>query len=358
MAAEYKIHFLSAAGALLYALVDYQSFHLVREVNKVGELAITLRGDHPALSVLEHKSLVEVWRRDRAHGLAWTCEARYLYLYYQHSTKEIGQVVIKCVDPLWWLSTRIVAWDVDVANRSKFFRAASVIINTLVSYNCCSLATVANGRLRDGNIPQVIIQSNDYVTPDIGWECAYENVLANLQKLQPIGGGDLSMTYQGSGVWQFAWMTGQLGTDRSATHTFSIELDNMVDPVQVLDRRAEKTVAIVGGQIVRGDRDYYIRVSVDYLATTNNIEMWVPAPGVLDVESMKAAADSALMANRKIDRLTFNIINTPSYFYGVDYFLGDKVTTIYQGVSKVLEIKKVTIDAAPTGENSLVLSCG
>ena len=80
MSTEYKIHFLSAAGVLRSVLVDYESFHLERVVNYIGELSITLRGNHPALADLEHKSIVELWRRDRTHGLIWNCEARYIYL--------------------------------------------------------------------------------------------------------------------------------------------------------------------------------------------------------------------------------------------------------------------------------------
>lgn len=61
---------------------------------------------------------------------------------------------------------------------------------------------------------------------------------------------------------------------------------------------------------------------------------------------------------KKIDKLSFNLVQTPTYFYGIDYFLGDKINTIYNDVTRVLEIKKVVIDVLPTGETSLVVSCG
>ena len=357
MAPEYKIHFLSPDGALLAVVTDYQSFHLVREVNSLGDLTITLRGDHPALASLTHKSLVEVWRRDRAHGLAWTCEARYLYLYYSHSTKEITQVTIKCLDPIWWLSTRIVAWDINISGRTLFFQAAGLTINQLVKYNATVYATMAAGRIREGNIAHVTLVENSAGYVSIGWECPYENLLSTIQRLAPLGPGDFYMEYSGSGIWQFNWMQDQLGDDRSASLTFSIELDNMVDPVYLLDRRNEKTKAIVGGKTVRGDRAYYMRGSADWSMTNDN-EMWVPAPWVYDAESMYSAADSALMFVKKIDKLSFNLVQTPTYFYGIDYFLGDKINTIYNDVTRVLEIKKVVIDVLPTGETSLVVSCG
>jgi hypothetical protein len=105
-----------------------------------------------------------------------------------------------------------------------------------------------------------------------------------------------------------------------------------------------------------------VRAGADYIGSTdpipNDSELWVPAPGVLDSASMDAAADAALFSHRKVDRLEFNLLQTPAAFYGVDYFLGDKVTATYSGIDRVVQLKKLTIDAAPTGEHSLVVSCG
>ena len=154
---EYKVHFLSAAGELRAVVTDFTSLHLLREVNRIGDLTITLRGNHPALAGLEHKSLLEVWRRDRTHGLEWYCEARYLYLYYSHSTKEIGHVEIKGMDPLWYLSTRIIAWEDPTVDRTYFVHSPGTIIKLLVKYNATAAATVAAGRFSEGNIPQMTI---------------------------------------------------------------------------------------------------------------------------------------------------------------------------------------------------------
>lgn len=359
---EYKVHILSAAGVLRSVVVDFDNLHLIRQVNRIGELIVTLRGDHPAVAGLEHKSLVELWRRDRDHALDWTCEARYLYLYYSHSTQETGHIELRCVDPLWLLSTRIVAWDVNIVDRTIFNRPAGNICELLVKYNATGFATVAAGRLCAGVIPNLTHRDTVIVATSYGWECSGQNLLASLQQLAPLGPGDLDMYYGGGSAWEFRWCQGQLGADRSASIQFSLELANLADPRYTLDRRHEKTVAVIGGQVVRGVRAYRIRYGPDYLAgftpIPNDAEVWVPAPGVIDPASMDAAADAALEANRKIDRLDFNLVQTPAYFYGLDYFLGDKVTTVYEGVTRVQEIKKVVIAAAPTGENTLVVSCG
>jgi hypothetical protein len=356
MNSEYKLHFCSAAGVLAYVVVDYDSFHLVRQVNELGELSIVLRGDHPALASLEHRSLVEVWRRDRDHELDWYCEARYLYLYYSHSTHEIGKVVIRCVDPLWWVSTRIVAWDVDVADRTLFNQCAGYIIKLLVKYNATSYATTANGRIRNGNISNLTLEDFSYSGYYYGWECSGENLLDTLQKLAPMGPGDFFMYYSGSGNWEFRWREPNMGSDLTADVTFSLELANMADPEYILDRRKEKTVAIVGGKVVRGDRLYRVTTGPDYSAS-NDIELWVAAPGVIDAASMDAAAMAALLAHAKVDQLKFNLVQTPQYFYGQDYTLGDLVNTSYLGVSRDLEIRQVVIDATPTGEIALLVSC-
>jgi hypothetical protein len=358
---EYKVHILSPIGELRSVVTDFTSLHLLREVNSIGDLVITLRGDHPALADLEYKCLLEVWRRDRTHRLDWYCEARYIYLYYSHSTKEIGSVEIKGVDPLWFLSTRIIAWDPNIANRSIFTHSAGMTIKLLVKYNATAAATVAAGRLREGNIPEITLEDIGTTATMFNWECSYLNLLTTCQDLVAAGAalndsGDFTMQYSGAGMWLFRWREFYLGEDRSTSLTFSLALGNMSDPVYVLDRLAEKTVAIVGGGVLRDhSRASLIRTSLDY-AADNDSELWVTLPGVIDTASMQAGADAALYKKRMIDALTFKCFQTPSAFYGVDYFLGDLVTTIYQGVSRVQQIHSLAIDAAPTGETSLAVS--
>jgi hypothetical protein len=357
MTSEYKVHFLSPAGVLRAVVTDFTSLHLLREVNGIGDLAITLRGDHPALASLEYKSILEVWRRDRTHRLDWYCEARYIYLYYSHSTKEIGRVVIKAVDPLWFLSTRIIAWEEETTDRTLFYHSPGNIIKLLVKYNATAAATVAAGRFREGNIPQVTIESTITADTAITLECAYRNLLTVCQAIAPLSSsGDFTMHYLTAGVWEFRWRPVCLGVDRSTSLTFSLELGNMAEPVYIDDRRQEKTVAIIGGHIWHPNLTSRVRLSPDY-AADNDEEMWLPLPGIIHEDAMDNAADAAFKKLKKFNSLTFKFLQTPTAFYGVDYFLGDLVTTLYEGISRVQQIRSVSIDAAPTGETSLVVSC-
>jgi hypothetical protein len=279
-------------------------------------------------------------------------------LYYSHSTKEIGQVVIKGVDPLWFLSTRLVAWEPDITDRSIFHHSVPKIIKLLVKYNATAAATVAAGRLREGNIPEVTL--NDFHADDVTywWECSYENLLTTLQEVTTLGvslgeSGDFYMFYLGAGLWEFCWKPICLGLDRSAALTFSLEMGTMSEPVYICDRRKEKTVAIVAGGVIRdSSRASIIEYSSDYSAS-NDAEVYVPLPGVINHRAMEAGADAALFKVKKIDALTFKCFQTSALFYGVDYFLGDLVTTIYQGVTRIQQIHSLALDAAPTGETSL-----
>ena len=42
-----------------------------RVVNAPGLLTLTLSADSPAAPLLADRGIVEVWRRDSAHGIAW-----------------------------------------------------------------------------------------------------------------------------------------------------------------------------------------------------------------------------------------------------------------------------------------------
>jgi len=194
-----------------------------------------------------------------------------------------------------------------------------------VLYNATGVATVANGRIRDGNYVAwgMNVEADAAHGPSIDFYCSYYNLLEILQKLSIIGVGDFDMVPYVAG-YEFRWYDGQLGTDRTTTTLFAVERGNMANPVYSLDNRAEQTIALVGGQGEGTNRNVVVRQGSGY-SITNDIEHFLYAAYIVTTAGLQAEGDRYLLNHTAVNSFSFDVLQTPSTQYGLHYFLGDKV---------------------------------
>lgn len=348
MSASYKLRLHSAAGALVAEVTDFWELSYTKRVNTPGMLRFKLSADHAAVALLEHKSQVEVHRRNQDLGIDWYCDFPGLYLDQHHAYTDRGVFTANCPGLMWFLGTRIVGWYAGTANRSAFTSdPAETIMKTLVDYNACANATTGNGRQRDGAITGLSIQTDGANGNTLDWNCAWKNLLTELQALALVGGGDFDLVKTAAQAWQFRWYTGQRGTDRSATVIFAMGRGNLASPYYRYNRIGEKTAAIVGGQGEGSARDIVVRTGADYSAG-NDVEVFVQATNRSTTAGYNAAGDKRLDELRARDAFGFDVVQTEACLYGDvsaggHYELGDLVTARAFGIEETHKFVAATV---------------
>jgi hypothetical protein len=351
--ADYYLDVYDTSGTRQAMITDFSSLTYTRRVNAPGLLQVVLQGNHPVLSNLADKWQIEVWRKPAGGSFArdFVGLARQDEFYYG----DKSSAVLTCPGLMTMLAWRIVNWYAGTANRSEFnATAAETIMKTLVNYNAGSSATTGNGRLRNGAITGLTVETDGANGNSLDWFCSYENLLETLQQLALVAGGDFDLVKTSATAWQMRWYTGQLGTDRTASVIFALERGNMANPQYKYLRMAEKTVAMVGGQGEGSGRSIVIRTGDTYSAS-NDIEMFVSANDVDTTAGLQARGDVALSEAKAQTQFAFDVLQTPATLYGTHYVLGDLVAAVnpFTGVSIDLKIDQVMV-TVNEGGNEIV----
>ena len=356
MPTNYRIDVYDTTGTLQAILTDFTSMSYRKEVNGSGLLRIKLSAKNPITALLSDKWIFDVWRKPE--GSDWVLELSALYRNASWRYQNFEKIELVCSGVLSMLGWRIVAWYADTTNRSKFIGAkAETIAKTLVSYNATDLATIANGRLAEGAITGLSVQTDAVTGNTIDWYCAYENLLTSLQDLALSGGGDFNLVKTGNAAWEFRWYNGQLGTDRTATVTFAMEHGNMANPEYDEDYQSEKTLVIVGGKGEKTERAIEVVTSSTYHVTTNHTELFLGATDVDTVEGLQTRGNQKLAGTKVRKEFEFDVLQLPSTQYGVHYNLGDLVRAVnpYNGSVYTQKITAINVDFESDGKESVTV---
>lgn len=355
MTTEYKLLVYTAAGVKVAEVTDFLGLVYTKQVNAPGTAAFKLDGSHDAIPLFELDGQIEIWRRDRAQGLAWYVDFVGLHRGGEYVTDSSGRETYTAYCPglLSLLGRRVIAWYAGTNNRSEFTSLpAESILKKLVAYNCSSLATFSGGRIRNGTMSGLTVQTDAALGNTISWSCAWKNLLEQLQEVAKIGGGDFDLVKTGATAWNFRFYLGQLGSDRTSTVTFGLEYGNMAEPKYSLMRLDEKTVAIVGGQGEMANRATTVRTGPTYSAA-NTIEVFVDARNDDTTAKMNSRGDATLDAKRAKNEFSYKVLQTPASLYGKHYSLGDLVTARYKTVEVTQKVDKVTIQLSANGDESI-----
>ena len=355
MAVTYRLDVFDLNGDRQFMITDFLDFAYTINVNAPGMLAIGVSGEHSLLETIEDKWQIDVWRRPE--GLSWVREISTLFRSIEWDFTDKSKARLICPGIKSMLDWRIVNWATGTANRSAFVaEKAETIAKTLVDYNAGVNATVSNGRKREGAISGVSVQADGALGNTLNWYCHGRNILETIQELTLVAGGDFDLVKTSSTTYEFRWYDGQLGTDRSSTITFAMKYGNMGSPSYNENRSKERTVAAVWGQGEGASRNYVTRTSDAYSAS-NDIEMYVDARDIDlgDTSGLNTRGDKKLREMGISRSFGFTTIQTPSTLYGVDYFLGDKVTAInpFNENTETLKVNSVAVSLSEDGSESI-----
>lgn len=358
--AKYVLNVSNAAGTRQFIVTDFTSLQYQRVVNDSGLLSFSVPDTHPmALTTVERDWQVEVIRSRAADPnisnaiTAYTDFGGFLRDE-ERVTDRDGKTTVTYYAVGWndLLRRSIVAYKAGVSNRTSFTSAkAETIMKTLVTRNATTSGTTADGR--DRNVPTwggyVTVQTDGAAGTTLDVFSSRTNLLETLQQIADIGGGDFDMVKTAARTWQFRWYTGQLGTDRSASVVFALQYGNMTNPTLRYRRIEERTVAIVAGQEAAGVRVVETVTGTNYNASTNSYEIFIDGSDITTSAGLQDRGDARLYDLRARDELNFDVIQTPGSLYGLHYFLGDRVTGYFQGVSATKKISAVSISFDQSG---------
>lgn len=372
MAYQFRLTHRSLIGEIKrQSITDFLSLQYSKQARGVGYLTFELNGDHSALDNLADFDQFEVWWRNAELGVDWHLDFIGIFREPDWRDNEEDQSVFEttCAGEKSILGWRQIAWPSGVADRSKFSGVpAETAMKSLITYNCTAEASVANGRLRAGDLAAsmgITIQvaadkgSGNLITRSF----ANGNLLRVLQEtIQPTAGGDFSLTRIAPAVWEFEFHPGQLGENKSVGDdkvVFSKSRGNMINVRYVIRRSDTATVVIVGGKGEEEDRAYEVVVSDDY-AIGNDIETFVDARNEDDAD-LAQAGEAALYTKRAVKDLSFDVRQTPTTFYGPPtpgkrtYQVGDLVAAEHRDDELVRLISSVHVAVNVPGSESPVV---
>lgn len=357
---KYSLIISNAAGTRQFIITDFLSLQYRRAVNDSGLLSFSVTDEHPmALTVVERDWQIEVIRSrasDKNISNAITAYTDFggFLRDEERITDGEGKTTVTYYAVGWndLLRRSIVAYKAGVTNRTSFVSAkAETIMKTIVTRNATTSGTTADGR--DRNVPTwggyVTVQTDGAGGNTLDVFLNRTNLLETLQQIADIGGGDFDMVKTAARSWQFRWYAGQLGTNRASSVVFALQYGNMLNPQLRYRRIEERTVAIVAGQEVAGVRSVETVTGTNYNAATNSYEVYVDGSDITTTSGLQDRGDARLYELRAREELNFDVIQTPGSLYGLHYFLGDRVTGYFQGVSATKKISAVSISFDQSG---------
>lgn len=192
--------------------------------------------------------------------------------------------------------------------------------------------------------PGLTIQADGGGGNVVRFSSPHRNLLAIIQEIAKIGGGDFDVVGTGTAAWEFRWYEGQRGADRSSTVLFNVARGNMEQPELRQSRHNEATVIVVGGQGEGADREI-VRVSdaVRVAASPwNRIEEWRDARQEPNTDGLEDLGAERLEERKPKDTLTFKPLQVPGTLLDKHYFFGDLVSAEMLDVAAVKKVKAYT----------------
>lgn len=364
MATLYWLNILDLSGDILAQLNDddagsgFQYLVATQKRNDVGILRSIISQEIPQAAIWDELEagemyMAELYRSDIPAGIATYREwGGFVRPGRRRAEGKRLLIEITGVHENALLEWRRVLWPADTANRSTFATVeAETVAKTLVQYNATTSATTGAGRATSGAYTAfpITIEADEGRGNEISVSFAWLNLLPALQRVSTLGGGDFRLVKDSESVsWEFQWRQPYLGTDRSDDVVFSLDRDNMENPVLTLTNPWEPTVAVVAGQGQGDQRTLVVRTGPNYVSDFHR-EVFVDARDLSTIDALQDRGDERLDELKSRDTLDFVPLQTDALRYGRDYFLGDLVTGRFSGIEITPQIDSVEIELPERG---------
>lgn len=372
IAARYYVVLEDQNGVQQAIFDNFKRLHFERRVNDVGNYSLDFYDDGDTrFDLFTLDSRIKVFRSVPYAGLAWYTEFRGLHRNPIFEVADSGERYFSSIgfDYNDLLQRSIVAYKAGTIRADKNDRAEKVM-KEYVEENCGPTAddTVV-GRLYQGGFP------NFTVEPIVGYgdvwtgSRAYENLIDVLRDIAGLSNVDFNVEENGNG-FIFRTFKDQMGANRTTEGiekntnvniygnspvVFSLNNGNIATIRYEYDRAKEANVCVVTGS---GDGSTRTTITVqdsslidDSLYNRREVSR---SAGSYDEDfetfSLTTQGNETLKELSPKYLIEFTPLQQPSTLYGLNYFLGDKITVEFRGVQYVKKVVGVTIDVEENKE--------
>ena len=362
IASKYYIKLRNQTGDQV-ALFDDFLLEYGKEVNGVGYYSLTLNDDDERKSLFETDGWVEVVRTVPACGVDWYTDFYGLHRDIDRKVDSNGErfFISTGVDFNDLLTRGCVAFKAGTI-RSDKNAAAETVMKEYVNENNGPLAIMGGvvGRLHGHVLPSFSIDAD--TGAGIVWtgSRAYENLLDVLQDISKLS--DIDFAVEPNGVAQFVFKTyvNQMGTDRTtvglnpssgkntagnAPVIFNLLYGNIQDSEYKFSRMSEANAVLVLGKGELSTRNVIVREDTFAEAASpwNSREISRPGTSQEYTYQLETMGDEILKEMAAKETFTFTAMQQPSSLYGKHYFLGDRVTLVFDDLERHARITGVKV---------------
>lgn len=341
---QYELRLYNTNGQLQYIFDTWRSLDYNLKINEVNDLTLTLNFTQDIFDLMSHVDYLCEVRRNI--GFGWYTEDWFFMRTPQVQLTTTGTQILTCymrglldlIDRRWlaYNARNPIAPAGIASDPVNKFGPADDVMKEYVNENAGTLATVANGRLRDGVLPRFV------VAPPVGrgpyWHGArsYKALLAMVQEIgQSVEPStidqhnyvDFTVTYSLSeNLFTFDTHYPQLGFDRTQTVIFNPDFGNVTDISYTKSRSEETNAVIVNGQGAQGVRRHAILENIHkFDSPWNDRETVVDSRNQdLDLELQTVAQTSLAQLGAK-EAFVFTPQLNAQTQYGRDFALGDRI---------------------------------
>jgi hypothetical protein len=193
------------------------------------------------------------------------------------------------------------------------------------------------------------------INVQVGWR----NILEVLQEFAwDVGDGDFAVVGTGAATFEFRWYDGQLGLDRTVGNgvnpvaIFSDTWGTLRLPLHGTARTGEYNAVYTAGQGEGALRPLELRTDAAAIAlsTWNRIEAFRDGGNATVAADLQEIGDASLIKGQAKEKFTFQMVQSASLRFGVEFNLGDLVTVRFDDVTVNKQIATVQITVNARGE--------
>jgi len=343
MPVQYTIKLYDDAGVAL-GIVTPLDIAVVHKVNTPSVATFSVNRNAAVVADLDYGYIVEIIRSDPAIGMQAYTEFVGFIRFWNRSFGQNPILSVTAVDAKCIMQDRIVAWYPNLLGTSIFktstYTTASSIMTNLWNYNVGSLANgnppyfsanlsrrYATGlqRWTDGRVTTATNATNLSIGTAIEVSCSGENVLNTMVKVADTGGLDFTVNFTIATLNYSLFYADNLGADRRSYITFSQEnntVGNLNQTTNVMNY-ASLFHAVGKGKDKNNMRSRYPTTAPTGIDLR---EAYIKGADQTTTTQLFNIAYSRFRRQRlSIQAFDIEVLQSGTWRYGRDYFLGDLV---------------------------------
>ena len=372
MWSAYTLQLSSPAGVLVEPLDEYASIQMVRSVNAVGTLTLTIpwESNWRLWDRLTTDSVIDVMRRGNVGGTRRLMDTVWFVRKRELAVDQNGELMItvECLDTQDLLRRWLVLADSGTAYADKPVSGVTgVAAETAMKAYVTEQIVSGTGRAAGTNLAGVFSVEPDAGAGELVFASAsYQTVLTALQTIcQDSTQKGTYMAFDvvatAVGAYQFRTYVDQRGADRTAGSplpvVFSGESGSFIPATYTEDLTSCPSMVRCAGQTgAYGTMQIADAIdgTLESLGPVAHVEEYVSAQQTSLYGAVETQAYRALRANRPVIEMPFTVAQSPTCEVGVHFNLGDRVTVRWGHILMDARLETITISVDPSNGTETV----